>query len=201
MGVRPWLVLLQGEFSAFLLYCWRSPVLSAPSVRVANSQVSSPEAAPELRILLIMEEVDGGGHGWGSKDPRLGRVLPSPWLAGAGTRDKGCSGLIPWASLNNDTLSMVVQASSRSIPLETSSLTPVPSGCILTANRSPLPGSALQIPHFGTQPLSALLDMPLRLGGQGWGQHPVCRSHCVLLPHTVCHVLFPQRMRLSFCPN
>ena len=70
MGVRPWLVLLQGEFSAFPLYCWRSPVLSAPSVRVANSQVSSPEAAPELRILLIMEEVDGGGHGGGLKRPQ-----------------------------------------------------------------------------------------------------------------------------------
>ena len=53
----------------------------------------------------------------GSKDPRLGRVLRSPWLAGAGTRDKGCSGLIPWASLNNDTLSVVVHASSTSIPL------------------------------------------------------------------------------------
>ena len=63
-----------------------------------------------------MEEVDGGGHGWGSKDPRLGRVLPSPWLAGAGTRDKGCSGLIPWASLNKDTLSVVVHASSTSMP-------------------------------------------------------------------------------------
>ena len=72
MGVRPWLVLLQGEFSAFPLYCWDSPVLSAPSVRVANSQVSSPEAAPELRILLIMEEVDGGGHGGGLKRPQAG---------------------------------------------------------------------------------------------------------------------------------
>ena len=67
MGIIPWLVLLQGEFSAFLLYCWHSPVLSAPSVPVANSQVSSPEAAPELRILLIGEEVNGGGHGWGLK--------------------------------------------------------------------------------------------------------------------------------------
>ena len=26
---------------------------------------------------------------------------------------------------------------------------------------------------------------PLRLGGQGWGQQPVYRSHCVLLPQTV----------------
>ena len=70
MGVRPWLLLLQGEFSAFLLYCWCSPVLSAPSVRVANLQVSSPEAAPEHRILLIVEEVNGGGHGWGLKRPQ-----------------------------------------------------------------------------------------------------------------------------------
>ena len=67
MGVRPWLVLLQGEVTAFLLYPWGSPMLSAPSVPMANSQVSSPEAAPELRILLIGEEVDGGGHGWGLK--------------------------------------------------------------------------------------------------------------------------------------
>ena len=70
MGVRLWLLLLQGEFSAFLLYCWHSPVLSAPSVRVANSQVSSPEAAPELRILLIVEEVDGVRHGGGLKRPQ-----------------------------------------------------------------------------------------------------------------------------------
>ena len=51
----------------FLLYPWVSPVLSAPSVRVANSQVSSPEAAPEHRILLIVEALDGGGPGWGLK--------------------------------------------------------------------------------------------------------------------------------------
>ena len=137
----------------------------------------------------------------GSTDPRLGRVLPSPWLAGAGTRDKGCSGLIPWASLNKDTLSVVVHASSTSMPFIDLLLHSRPSGCLLIAHHSPLPGSALQTPHFSTQHLSALLDMPLRLGGQGWGQYPVCRSHSVLLPHTVCHVLFPQRMRLSFYPN
>ena len=70
-----------------------------------------------------------------------------------------------------------------------SSLTPIPLGCFLTANCSHLPRSALQTPHFSTQLFSSLVDMPLRLGGQGWGQYPVCRSHSVLLPHTVCHVL------------
>ena len=51
----------------------------------------------------------------GSNDPRLCRVLHSPWTAGAGIRDKGCSWLILWASLNNDTFSVVVHASSTSI--------------------------------------------------------------------------------------
>ena len=51
----------------------------------------------------------------GSKDPRLCRVLCSPWIAEAGTRDKGCNGLIPWASFINDTLSIVVRTSSTSI--------------------------------------------------------------------------------------
>ena len=120
----------------------------------------------------------------GSKGPRLGRVLCSPWIAEAGTRDKGCSGLILWASFNNDTLSVVVHASSTSILFIDLFPHSRPSGCLLTAHHSPLPGSALQTPHFSTQPLSVLLDMPLRLGGQGWGQYPVCRSHSVLLPHS-----------------
>ena len=60
-------MLLQGEVSAFLFYPWVSRVLSAPSVRVANSQVSSPEAAPKHRILLIVEALDGGGRGCGLK--------------------------------------------------------------------------------------------------------------------------------------
>ena len=71
MGVSPWLVLLQGEVSAFLIYPWVSPVLSAPSVHVASSQLSAPDAAPEHRSLLILEDVDGGGCGWGSKDLRV----------------------------------------------------------------------------------------------------------------------------------
>ena len=154
--------------------------------------MSSPEAAPELRIVLIVEEVDGGGHGWGSKDPRLGRVLPSPWLAGAGTRDKGCSGLIPWASLNKDTLSVVVHASSTSMPfidllLHSRPLRMSPHSKPQSSAWLCSPNPTFQHPALvcsgalsGWCPLS-----PLRLGGQGWGQQPVYRSHCVLLPQTV----------------
>lgn len=77
----------------FLLYPWVSRVLSAPSVRVANSQVSSPEAAPEHRILLIVEEMDGRGRVWGLKSPTwveffivLGEQKPAQ-----GTRDAWAS--------------------------------------------------------------------------------------------------------------
>ena len=90
--------------------------------------------------------------------------------------------------------SLVVQAS-----LESSPLPPVPTGCILMANRCPLPGFALQTPRSSTQPLSTLEHTLFRLGGQGRNQYPVNRSHSVL--HACCRVLFPQRTRLPFCPN
>ena len=48
----------------------------------------------------------------GSNDPRLCRVLQSPWIAGAGIRDKGCNWLIVWASLNNDTFSVEIGRAS-----------------------------------------------------------------------------------------
>ena len=194
-------MLLQGEVSAFLLYPWVSRVLSAPSVRVANSQVSSPEAAPEHRILLIVEALDGGGRGWGLKSPTWVEffVVLDEQRATQGTWD--AMGFLFGRHSPMALCSMVVQASPQASCLQSSSVMAIPSGCFLIANSSPLPWSALQTPHFSTQPLSALVDMPLRLGGQGWGQHPVCRSHSVLLPHAGCHVFFPQRMRLSFSPN
>ena len=152
------------------------------------------------------DSADCGGVGWGR--PWLGAKSPT-WMEffivlgeqrpAQGTRD--AMGFLFGRHSPMALCSMVVQASPQASCLQSSSLMPIPSGCFLIASSSPLPRSALQSPHFSTQPLSALADMPLRLGGQGWGQHPVCRSHSVLLPHTVCHVLFPQRMRLSFCPN
>ena len=88
--------------------------------------------------------------------------------------------------------------------LQSSSLPPVPSGCLLMANSSPLPGSALQSPRSSTQPLSAVVDTlevdTLRLGGQGRAQHPICSSHGPAATRGLPCSL-PQRMRLSFCPN
>ena len=152
------------------------------------------------------DSADCGGVGWGR--PWLGAKSPT-WMEffivlgeqrpAQGTRD--AMGFLFGRHSPMALCSMVVQASPQASCLQSSSVMAIPSGCFLIANGSPLPWSALQTPHFSTQPLSALLDMPLRLGGQGWGQHPVCRSHSVLLPHAGCHVFFAQRMRLSFCPN
>ena len=147
------------------------------------------------------DSADCGGVGWGLKSPTWVEffVVLDEQRATQGTWD--AMGFLFGRHSPMALCSMVVQASPQGSCLQSSSLMPIPSGCFLIASSSPLPRSALQSPHFSTQPLSALADMPLRLGGQGWGQHPVCRSHSVLLPHAGCHVFFPQRMRLSFSPN
>ena len=59
-------------------------------------------------------------------------------------------------------------------------LNPVPTGCLLTANSSPLPRSALQTPRSSTQPLCAPTDTHLGLGHQGCGTDHLCRSQSVL---------------------
>ena len=56
---------------------------------VGHPQVSAPEAAPEHRSLLIVEEVQGGGCGWSSIEPTWVVALPSAWGEGASTGGKG----------------------------------------------------------------------------------------------------------------
>ena len=58
---------------------------------------------------------------------------------------------------------MAIRVSSTSIPVA-DCLTPVPSGCLLAAYSSPLPGFAFQTPHSSFQVLSAPADTHLRLG-------------------------------------
>ena len=54
-------------------------------------------------------------------------------------------------------------------------LTPVPSGHLHIPNSSPLPGSALLVPHFITQPPPALVEPP---GGPGRGGAQDCWCLC-----------------------
>ena len=79
--------------------------------------MSAPEAAPEHRGLLIVEEVHGGGHGGGSLEPTRMAALPSARNDGPAQGERGCSGVLPFGHHSTMALwSMVVQASSTSIP-------------------------------------------------------------------------------------
>ena len=85
--------------------------------------------------------------------------------------------------------SLVFQAS-----LESSPLPPVPSGCILMANRCPLPEFALQTPRSSTQPLSTL-EHTL----SGWvGRAGISTMHTFLtLSYTLVAVFSSYRERGS----
>ena len=72
-------------------------------------------------------------------------------------------------------------------------LTPVPSGCLLIGNSSPLTGSALQSPCSGTRSPSTPVDTHLRLGHAGLGTDHLCRSHSFMpdADHFLCSPLSP----------
>ena len=65
-------------------------------------------------------------------------------------------------------------------------LTPVPSGCLFTANSSPSTMSVLQTPCSSTQPLCAPADTSQAGGVQGCGMNHLCKSHSVLPATEVC---------------
>ena len=135
----------------------------------------------------------------GSKDPRLCRVLCSPWIAEAGTRDKGCNGLIPWASFINDTLSIVVRTSSTSILF----IDLFPHSHPLRMSPHSTPESFAWVcspnPTFQHPALVFIAGRASKAEWAGLGSVPCVQvSLCPAATH--CHVLFPQRMRLS-CPN
>ena len=93
-------------------------VLSAPSVRVAYPQVSAPEASPEHRSVLVVEEAHGGGRGWGSIEPTRVVALPSARNEAPTQGERGCNGLLPFGHHSPKALcAMVVQASSTCIPM------------------------------------------------------------------------------------
>ena len=81
--------------------------------------------------------------------------------------------------------SLVVRASSTSIPFAEL----LPPSCPLRMSPHSQPQSSAWFsspnPTFQHPALVCSGGHPLRLGGQGWGQYPVYRSHSVLLPQTV----------------
>ena len=110
-----------------------------------------------------MGEAMAGGsndlHGWSSSKSLLSRGRSKgqgmQWASWLGITHQWRS-VLWWFKLRP-------QASR----LQSSSLTPITSCYFLTANSSRLPQSALQTPPFSTQHLSALVEKPLGLDGQG----------------------------------
>ena len=161
-------------------------VLSAPSVQVPYSQVSAPEAAPEHRSLLMVEEVHGGGRGWGSIEPTWVGALPGCWRGRGQHRGRGAT--VVFFSGHQSAMAvccMMVQASAKTSPFI--ELLPPSVSCRMSPH-SPQQSSAWVCSPDLTFQHPALVcssGHSLRLGGQGRGQYPVYRSHSLLLPQTV----------------
>lgn len=80
---------------------------------------------------------------------------------------------------------MVACASTPSIPVCRAPPHSRPSGCLLRANCSPLPGPALQTPHFSTPSPCLQQGHPLRLGVGMAGVSTPCTG----LTLSCCHTL------------
>ena len=181
-------------------------MLSAPSEHVTHPQVSAPEAAPEHRGLLTVEEGHGGGRGWASIEPTRVAALPVARDEGPAVGERGCGGVLPFGPHSTMArCALSVQASSTSIPF--AELLP-PSRPRRMSPRGQPQSSAWVCSPKPTFQRPALVcsgghpwgGHPLRLGGQGRAQHPICRSHCpAATRRSPCSL--PQRVKLSFCPN
>ena len=170
-------------------------MLSAPSEHVAHPQVSAPEAAPEHRGLLKVEEVHEGGCGWGSIEPTRLVVLSTARDEGPALVERGYDGVLPVGHHSTMVLcALVVPASSTSIPF--AELLP-PFFPLRKSPHGQLQSSAWVCspsPRSSTQPLSAVkdtleVDTLSGLVGRARISTPSA-ALTVLLPHTGCHVLF-----------
>ena len=111
-------------------------------------------------------------HGHKNAGPSGGpSYLPGRW--GLAYMERGCNGeSTPFTSLNNgSSLLWWSRFPLQAFPVA-DFLTPIHSGCLLAANSSPLPVSALQTPCSSTQPPSAPVDTHLRVGHTGMWHRP-----------------------------
>ena len=136
-------------------------VLSAPSVRVPYSQVSAPEASPEQRSLLTVEEMRWGRPWLGLSRAHLSGS-PSSMLVSQGPAqgEMGCGGVLLWSSVSNGAMLYGGSGFRHNIPINRAppSLPFLQDVSSQRTHSSPLPGSAFQTPHSSTQPLSAVVD-------------------------------------------
>ena len=130
----------------------------------------------------------GRGSGWSSIEPTQVVALPSAVGGGAST---GGEGLQWWVFPLGITQEWRSALCWFSLPPQAFLFIellpyPIPSGFLLTAHSSPLPGSALQTPHFSTQPLSTAADTL-----SGWVGRTGVSTLCTGLTLSCCHRLLP----------
>ena len=104
-------------------------------------------------------------------------TLVNPFLvlkeAGTSTWGERLNGSpAPYTSVNNGALFLRWSWFPPQGFLVAEFITPIPSGCLLAVNSSPLPGFVLQIPLSCTQHLSTPIDTCLRLGHVGLWHGP-----------------------------
>ena len=177
-------------------------VLSAPSVHVANPQVSAPEASPEHRSLLMVEEVCRGRLwlGLNRADPGGG---PSWMVArqGPAQRERSCGGLLLWSSVSNGAMLYGGSGFCHNIPIyrappSLSFLQDVPSQptavlCLGLFSRPHIPAPSPCLQWW----------TPSQAGWAGLGSAAFVQVSLCPAATDCCRVLFPQRMRLLFYPN
>ena len=111
-------------------------------------------------VCYLWRRCMGGDCGWSSIEPTWVVALPSAWGEGASTGGKGLQWWVFPLSITQQRRSALWWF--RLLPQAFLFIEllpyPIPSGFLLTAHSSPRPESALQTPHFSTQPLSAAVD-------------------------------------------
>ena len=148
------------------------------------------------------------GGGWGGGSSCGGREITHlggshAWCLerqGQTQGQTGCKEVLPFGiTQQRRSASLVVQASSTSIPI--AELLPPSRPLRMSPHVQPHSSAWVYSPNptFQHPGLVCIRGHRIRLGGLGWGQYPVCRSHSVL--HAGCRLLFPQRTRSPSVPT
>ena len=147
------------SFSCLVAGPWGSAVVSAPPVHWDHPQTCALKVTLESMSLPWWGGGWGGGNSCGGREITHvgGRAIPSAWRGR--DRHRGAEAASRFFPSGSATLLLWwFRLPPQASHLQSSSFPPVHSGCLLTGNHSPLPGSALRTPCFSTQSLSASED-------------------------------------------
>ena len=150
----------------------------------------------------MVEEVRGGGRGWGSIEPTRVVALPSARNEAPTQGERSCNGLLPFGHHSTMALcAMVVQASSTSIPVyRTPPSVPSPQD-VSSPPTAVLCLGLLSRPHIPAPSPCLQWWTPSQAGWAGLASVPCVQVSLCPAATDCCCVLFPQRTRLLFYPN